>query len=64
MIIEGSNMIHSQGPEGSGEIREYAFKNMHNSSRGQVLIVKHVLCVMRGNEHKRKPYINTSRVPD
>ena len=45
-------MIHSIVPEGSGEIREYAFKNMNNSSRGHVLIVMHVLCVVRGNEHK------------
>ena len=26
---------------------------MHNSGRGQVLLIKHELCVMPGNEHQR-----------
>ena len=34
---------------------------MHDSGCGQVLIIKHVLCVTPGNEHK---CINTSGVPD
>ena len=33
---------------------------MQDSGRGQVLIIKHVLCVMPGNEHNKKPCINSN----
>ena len=31
---------------------EYAFKTMNDSGRGQVLIIKCVLCMMRGYQHE------------
>ena len=33
---------------------------MQESSRGQVLIIKHVLCVMPGNKHNKMPCINSN----